>query len=226
MSQFGNCRHCSDEHEPSSGVADVRSQLQHRKSRSCLWRVPKAEETFRVVSGPQPQWCNERKCEEEGWEWKRVERSYGSAVGSHGSPAGEYQSSGSLNGVFADSNSARERVGVRTGLDADGTCDPFDSYDHDIRNDATAHGTARGTAATGTAGCHICRLQPCQGRGASNDVPCEPWCEVHQKSSIPSTRRSNGHHTVRVANEAAQSVHRYSRVCTIGIRSAQEYQRL
>ena len=33
---------------------------------------------------------------------------------------------------------------------------------------------AHGTATTGTPGCHIRRLQPCQGRGASNDVPCEP----------------------------------------------------
>ena len=44
-----------------------------------------------MVLGPQPQWYHERKCEEEGWEWKRDERSYGSAVWSHGPPAGEYQ---------------------------------------------------------------------------------------------------------------------------------------
>ena len=184
-----------------------------------------------MVIGPQPQWYHERKCEEEGWEWKRDERSYGSAVWSHGPPAGEYQSSGSSNGVFEDSNSARERVGVRTGVAADGTCDPYDScahYDHAIRNYATTYGTTYGTAhdtaTTGTTGCHIRRLQPCQGRGASNDLPCEPWCEVHQKSGISSTRWSNGHHTVRIANKAAQSVHWYSRVCAIRIRSAQEYQ--
>jgi len=85
---------------------------------------------------------------------------------------------GSSNGVFEDSNSARERVRVRTGVAADGTCDPYDSCDHAIRNYATTYGTtygtAHGTAATGTTGCHIRRLQPCQGRGASNDVPCEP----------------------------------------------------
>ena len=65
---------------------------------------------------------------------------------------------------------------------------------------------------------------PAKVGGASNDLPCEPWCEVHQKSGISSTRWSNGHHTVRIANKAAQSVHWYSRVCAIRIRSAQEYQ--
>ncbi|CAL1147034.1 unnamed protein product [Cladocopium goreaui] len=85
---------------------------------------------------------------------------------------------GSSNGVFEDSNSARERVRVRTGVAADGTCDPYDSCDHAIRNYATTYGTtygtAHGTAATGTTGCHIRRLQPCQGSLASQQDVMRP----------------------------------------------------